>query len=293
MPKSVFVIDDSATMRKVFDMTFAGEDIAVVTHDGADGALSRAREVRPNAIIVDVNLPGTSSYDLVKSLRGEPNLSAVPVYLLYSDHSPLDEAAARAAGAQGAVLKPFDSQAMIDRVRQSITAAAPAPAAAAAAASVRPPAPPAPPAPPVAPSAPRPPAAAPSNLARPVTPTPAASLKPAAPPAAPAASARPARVSADDLLGDLNDAAPRISARPAPPAEPGAPTPVIPMQASDIARSVSDQIAARTASLGLTPAQIEAVTALTRDVVERVVWEVVPVLAETMIREELKRLTAP
>ena len=96
-----------------------------------------------------------------------------------------------------------------------------------------------------------------------------------------------------DTLGDLNDAAPRISARPTPPAEPGAPTPVTPMQASDIAHSVSDQIAARTASLGLTPAQIEAVTALTRDVVERVVWEVVPVLAETMIREELKRLTAP
>lgn len=289
MPKSVFVIDDSATMRKVFEMTFAGEDIAVVTHDGADGALSRAREVRPNAIIVDVNLPGTSSYDLVKSLRGEPNLSAVPVYLLYSDHSPLDEAAARAAGAQGAVLKPFDSQAMIDRVRQSISAAAPAPAHAAA------PAPSAarPPAPPLPPSAPRPPAAAPSAIARPVTPTPAASLKPAAPPAAPAAPARPARVSPDDLLGDLNDAAPRVSARPAPPAEPGAPTPVIPVQASDIARSVSDQIAARTAALGLTPAQIEAVTALTRDVVERVVWEVVPVLAETMIREELKRLTAP
>ncbi|MDO9022702.1 MAG: response regulator [Myxococcales bacterium] len=288
MPKSVFVIDDSATMRKVFEMTFAGEDIAVVTHDGADGALSRAREVRPNAIIVDVNLPGTSSYDLVKSLRGEPNLSAVPVYLLYSDHSPLDEAAARAAGAQGAVLKPFDSQAMIDRVRQSISAAAPAPAPAHAAAT-----PARPPAPPLPPSAPRPQAPAPQAVARSVTPTPAASLKPAAPPAAPAAPARPARVSADDLLGDLNDAAPRISARPAPPAEPGAPTPVIPVQASDIARSVSDQIAARTAAMGLTPAQVEAVTALTRDVVERVVWEVVPVLAETMIREELKRLTAP
>ncbi|MBK6532148.1 MAG: response regulator [Deltaproteobacteria bacterium] len=131
MPKSVFVIDDSATMRKVFEMTFAGEDIAVVTHDSADGAVARARELRPNAIIVDVNLPGTSSYDLVKSLRGEPNLSSVPVYLLYSDHSPLDEAAARAAGAQGAVLKPFDSQAMIDRVRQSVSGATAAAAAAA------------------------------------------------------------------------------------------------------------------------------------------------------------------
>lgn len=44
--------------------------------------------------------------------------------------------------------------------------------------------------------------------------------------------------------------------------------------------------------MGLSPAQVEAVTALTREVVERVVWEVVPQLAETLIREELRRLTA-
>lgn len=286
MPKSVFVIDDSATMRKVFEMTFAGEDIAVVTHDSADGAVSRARELRPNAIIVDVNLPGTSSYDLVKSLRGEPNLSSVPVYLLYSDHSPLDEAAARAAGAQGAVLKPFDSQAMIDRVRQSISgaaAAAPAPAAA------RPGAPPLPPGAPRLPTAAPAAAVAPAAVARPVA-APAPSIRPATPPATPV---RPARVTPDDLLPELNEA-PRVSARPAPLAEPvAAPTPVIPVQASDLAKSVADQIAAKTASLGLTPQQVEAITALTRDVVERVVWEVVPTLAETMIREELKRLTAP
>lgn len=44
--------------------------------------------------------------------------------------------------------------------------------------------------------------------------------------------------------------------------------------------------------LGLTPAQVDAVAQLTREVVERVVWEVVPQLAETMIREELRRLTS-
>ncbi len=286
VPKSVFVIDDSATMRKVFEMTFAGEDIAVVTHDSADGAVARARELRPNAIIVDVNLPGTSSYDLVKSLRGEPNLSSVPVYLLYSDHSPLDEAAARAAGAQGAVLKPFDSQAMIDRVRQSVSGATAT--AAAAAAPARPAAPPLPP------GAPKLPTAAPVAVARPAPAAPMAapmapaapSIRPATPPATPV---RPARVTPDDLLPEFNEA-PRVSARPEPIA---APTPVIPVQASDLAKSVADQVAAKTASLGLTPQQAEAITALTREVVERVVWEVVPVLAETMIREELKRLTSP
>jgi len=47
----------------------------------------------------------------------------------------------------------------------------------------------------------------------------------------------------------------------------------------------------RLEDVGLTPAQVEAVLALSREVVERVVWEVVPVLAETVIKEELARLT--
>jgi hypothetical protein len=45
-------------------------------------------------------------------------------------------------------------------------------------------------------------------------------------------------------------------------------------------------------ALGLTKDQITSVLALSREVVEQVVWEVVPVLAETMIREEIRRVTA-
>jgi hypothetical protein len=44
--------------------------------------------------------------------------------------------------------------------------------------------------------------------------------------------------------------------------------------------------------LGLSKDQIEGVLALSRQVVEQVVWEVVPDLAETLIKEEIKRLTA-
>ncbi|HVY44294.1 MAG TPA: response regulator, partial [Minicystis sp.] len=57
------------------------------------------------------------------------------------------------------------------------------------------------------------------------------------------------------------------------------------------AAHVNGQMAGKLEQLGLTPAQVDAVLALSRDVVERVVWEVVPVLAETLIKEELSRLT--
>ena len=48
---------------------------------------------------------------------------------------------------------------------------------------------------------------------------------------------------------------------------------------------------ARLEGLDLTAEQTQAVLALSREVIERVVWEVVPVLAETLIREEIQRLT--
>jgi len=50
-------------------------------------------------------------------------------------------------------------------------------------------------------------------------------------------------------------------------------------------------LATKLAGLGLTEAQMEGVLSLTREVIEQVVWEVVPELAETMIREEIRRLT--
>jgi len=51
-------------------------------------------------------------------------------------------------------------------------------------------------------------------------------------------------------------------------------------------------LGAQLEGLGLSAAQIEGVLSLSRSVVEQVVWEVVPVLAETLIKEELARLTA-
>jgi hypothetical protein len=51
-------------------------------------------------------------------------------------------------------------------------------------------------------------------------------------------------------------------------------------------------MAARLKDLGLTQEQVQGVLALSREVIEQVVWEVVPTLAETMIQEEIRRLTS-
>jgi hypothetical protein len=58
-----------------------------------------------------------------------------------------------------------------------------------------------------------------------------------------------------------------------------------------LSAAVNQQLGDKLSGLGLTPAQADAVLALSREVVERIVWEVVPTLAEALIKEEIRRLT--
>lgn len=67
-------------------------------------------------------------------------------------------------------------------------------------------------------------------------------------------------------------------------------SPVPPRQAAGASEALSHSVVERLQTLGLTPDQVEGVLKLSAEVVERVVWEVVPELAEAMIREELHHL---
>jgi hypothetical protein len=70
------------------------------------------------------------------------------------------------------------------------------------------------------------------------------------------------------------------------------PTETLPGVASDDAAPVlSGDLQGKLSGLGLNQAQIEGVLALSREILEQVVWEVVPHLAEQMIQEEINRLT--
>ena len=61
--------------------------------------------------------------------------------------------------------------------------------------------------------------------------------------------------------------------------------------AKGVAAAVNGHLSGKLSDLGLSTSQADAVLALSREVVERIVWEVVPQLAEALIKEEIQRLT--
>src|SRR5947207_7972825 len=149
MPKTLLLADDSRTIQQAVNMTFAGEDVKLITANDGEAALQAAKQSKPDLILADIAMPKLSGYELCQRVRGEAALKDVPVLLL-GGPAPIDPAKAMAVGANGHMPKPFDSGKLIEHVRtilanpkaKPVIAPAAAPAAKPGAAAGRPTVPP-------------------------------------------------------------------------------------------------------------------------------------------------------
>ncbi len=120
MPKTLLLADDSVTIQKVVGIVFAGEDYRISSVDNGEDALLRARESRPDIVLADAVMPRMNGYELCQALKADPQLADVPVLLLTGTFEPFDESRARSVRADGHIAKPFDSQALLTRVRELV-----------------------------------------------------------------------------------------------------------------------------------------------------------------------------
>src|SRR3989338_1364014 len=125
MPKKILLADDSVTIQKVIAITFSTEyyDLTVV----ADGetAIRKAKEIRPALVMADVAMPGKSGYEVCEAVKKDPALKGVPVLLLAGTFEPLNREEAARVKADDSIVKPFESQELLDKVRGLLERAAP------------------------------------------------------------------------------------------------------------------------------------------------------------------------
>lgn len=259
MATTILAVDDSVTMRKVLEITFAGPEFRCITVPGADAALDKLKSEKPGLVVADVTLEGKNGYDLCKAIKQAS--PSTPVLILSSKQNPYDAGKGSAAQADDYMDKPFDSTQMLEKVKKLL--ASPSKGAEAKPA-------------PETPKVVQAPAAAKAVPAQ--TPAPAAV-------AAAAGAAQPQRARTM-LYNPSGVNTPSTAQQPAVAQPAGKPA-----VAAAAAGATNGQMQAQLEAMGLTPAQVDGVLALSRDVIERVVWEVVPVLAETLIKEEIARLT--
>jgi CheY-like chemotaxis protein len=135
MPKNLLLADDSVTVQKMVAIVFAGEDFKITAVGNGEDAVARARELKPDVILADVVMPRKNGYEVCEAIKADPELQRIPVLLLAGTFEAFDAARARAARADRHIEKPFESQALLDKVKELVSSAqgrAPAPAVAAA-----------------------------------------------------------------------------------------------------------------------------------------------------------------
>src|SRR5512137_2450084 len=120
MPKNLLLADDSITIQKMVAITFANEDYAVSVVNNGEDAVARARAARPDVILLDAVMPKKNGYEACEALKADPAMAGVPVIMLAGTFEPFDEARARAARADGVIQKPFETQALINKVRELV-----------------------------------------------------------------------------------------------------------------------------------------------------------------------------
>src|ERR1051325_1807037 len=106
MAHTLLLADDSATIQRVIELTFAGEDIKVIAVSDGDQAIARIQSSPPDIVLADVGMPGKNGYEVAEYEKHTPQLAHIPVVLLTGAFEPVDQEKAAAGGCDGALAEP-------------------------------------------------------------------------------------------------------------------------------------------------------------------------------------------
>lgn len=118
MSLSILTIDDSRTIRDLLRQTLVDAGFCVVQAvDGVHG-LEVLDEAAPNVIVTDINMPRMDGFTFIENVRKNHRWRGVPILVLTTESDGAKKDRARAAGATGWIVKPFNAVKLVDAVRR-------------------------------------------------------------------------------------------------------------------------------------------------------------------------------
>ncbi len=124
MPHKLLLADDSVTIQRVIELTFADEDVQVIAVGDGQKAIERIEADRPDIVLADVGMPERDGYEVAAFVKSTAHLAHIPVLLLTGAFEPVDEQRAAAAGCDGVLAKPFEPHMVITRVKELLAGGA-------------------------------------------------------------------------------------------------------------------------------------------------------------------------
>ncbi len=118
MAKTILTVDDSRMMREMLHLVLSGAGFSVVqAEDGVEG-LEVLENNTPDIIITDINMPRLDGYGFIEGVRSNARHRGTPILVLSTEGDPEKKNRARAAGATGWIVKPFDVSSLLGAIRR-------------------------------------------------------------------------------------------------------------------------------------------------------------------------------
>ena len=122
----ILVVEDDESIRNLIVSQLEDAGFAVATAaDGLEG-LAAIRERRPDAVLLDINMPRMDGFTMLERMKSNPETSNLPVLMLSAQSSPEDIRRAVQLGADDYIGKPFESRQLLRRVDRMIRKITPA-----------------------------------------------------------------------------------------------------------------------------------------------------------------------
>ncbi len=113
MTQTLLVADDSKTIHKIVEMALKASPYDIVSVNSAQGALDAASRI-PNVILLDYYMPDGTGYDVCRALKSNAQTSGIPIVMLGGSYKNFNEGLARESGADGVLMKPFKTDALLE-----------------------------------------------------------------------------------------------------------------------------------------------------------------------------------
>ncbi len=117
MKKKVLIIEDEENIARAQELILSEKFSVVIAKDGADG-LNKARNLKPDLIILDLMLPKINSIEICRRLRADNYLRDTKIVMVTAKNQPADELRGMETGADDYIMKPFEPEELMYVVNQ-------------------------------------------------------------------------------------------------------------------------------------------------------------------------------
>jgi twitching motility two-component system response regulator PilH len=114
--KNILVVDDSATDRQFLSDLLAKNGYTVSTAQSADEALAKAKQLRPDLVLMDVVMPGQNGFQATRALSKDDATKQIPVIICTSKGQDTDRAWGIKQGARDYVVKPVSGPELLAKI---------------------------------------------------------------------------------------------------------------------------------------------------------------------------------